>query len=48
MICTPANKGERLSEVHSITLADVDHDGLLEIIALSGGLNGSITIWKRR
>jgi len=37
-----------LSEVHSITLADVDHDGLLEIIALSGGLNGSITIWKRR
>src|SRR5256885_3619100 len=37
-----------LSEVHSIALADVDHDGFLEIIALSGGLNGSITIWKRR
>jgi hypothetical protein len=37
-----------MSVVHSITLADVDHDGFLEIIALSGGLNGSITIWKRR
>ena len=37
-----------LSLVHSITLADVDHDGFPEIIALSGGLNGSITIWKRR
>ena len=37
-----------LSVVHSITLADVDHDGFPEIIALSGGLNGRITIWKRR
>jgi len=37
-----------LSVVHSITLADVDHDGVPEIIALSGGGNGSITIWKRR
>ncbi len=37
-----------LSIVHSITLADVDHDGSPEIIALSGGNNGSITIWKRR
>jgi len=37
-----------LSLVHSITLADVDHDGFPEIIALSGGLNGRITIWKRR
>ena len=37
-----------LSIVHSITLGDVDHDGFPEIIALSGGLNGSITIWKRR
>jgi len=37
-----------LSVVHSITLADVDHDGFLEIIALSGGHNGNITIWKRR
>ena len=37
-----------LSIVHSITLADVDHDGFPEIIALSGGLNGRITIWKRR
>jgi hypothetical protein len=37
-----------LSVVHSITLADVDHDGFPEIIALSGGSNGAITIWKRR
>jgi hypothetical protein len=37
-----------LSVVHSITLADVDHDGLLEIIVLSGGDNGAITMWKRR
>jgi FG-GAP-like repeat len=37
-----------LSLVHSITLADVDHDGLPEIVVLSGGLNGRITIWKRR
>jgi len=37
-----------LSIVHSITLADVDHDGFLQIIALSGGLNGGITIWKRK
>jgi large repetitive protein len=37
-----------LSVVHSITLADVDHDGFLEIIVLSGGENGAITIWKLR
>jgi len=37
-----------LSVVHSITLADVDHDGFPEIIALSGGDNGAITMWKRR
>ena len=37
-----------LSVVHSITLADVDQDGVPEIIALSGGTHGSITIWKRR
>jgi hypothetical protein len=37
-----------LSVVHSVTLADVDHDRLPEIVALSGGTNGSITIWKRR
>jgi len=37
-----------LSIVHSITLADVDHDGLPEIIALSGGKNGAITMWKRQ
>jgi hypothetical protein len=37
-----------LSVVHSVTLADVDHDGFPEIIALSGGTSGSITVWKRR
>jgi len=37
-----------LSPVHSLTLADLDHDGSLEIIALSGGRNGSITIWKQQ
>jgi len=37
-----------LSVIHSITLADVDHDGLPEIIALHGREAGSITIWKRR
>ncbi len=37
-----------LSAVHSIRLADVDHDGFLEIIALCGGNHGAITIWKRQ
>jgi len=37
-----------LSLIHSITLADLDHDGFPEIIVLSGGNHGSITIWKRR
>jgi FG-GAP-like repeat len=37
-----------LSTPSSITLADVDHDGFPEIIALSGGQGGSITIWKKR
>src|SRR6266446_9267634 len=37
-----------LSLIHSITLADVDHDGFPEIVVLSGGDHGSITIWKRR
>ena len=34
--------------VHSVTLADLDGDGTLEVIALSGGPNGSITVWKRQ
>jgi len=34
--------------IYSVTLADLDRDGRLDIIALSGGRNGSITIWKRR
>jgi hypothetical protein len=33
---------------HGIALADLDHDGVLEIMALGGDRNGSITIWKRR
>ena len=37
-----------LSLIHSITLADLDHDGFPEIVVLSGGDHGSITIWKRR
>ena len=37
-----------LSLVHSVTLADVDHDGSPEIIVLSGGNRGAITMWKRR
>jgi VCBS repeat protein len=37
-----------MSIPYSITLADVDHDGFPEIIALSGGNNGAITIWKQQ
>jgi hypothetical protein len=37
-----------LPVIHSVTLADVDHDGLPEIIVLTGGRGGSITIWTRR
>jgi hypothetical protein len=31
-----------------VTLADLDRDGGPEIIALHGGVNGMITIWKRQ
>ena len=37
-----------LSVIHSIALPDLGGNGVLEIIALTGGSNGSITIWKRR
>jgi hypothetical protein len=37
-----------LPVIYSITLADLDGDGALEIVVLTGGSNGSITIWKRR
>jgi hypothetical protein len=37
-----------LPDIHSITLADLDGDGALGIVVLTGGSNGSITIWKRR
>jgi VCBS repeat protein len=39
---------EGLSIPWGVRLADIDHDGVLEIILLSGGQKGSITIWKRR
>jgi FG-GAP-like repeat len=34
-----------LSMLHSVTLADLYHDGFLEVIAVSGN-KGSITIWR--
>jgi hypothetical protein len=37
-----------LPVIHSVTLADLDGDGALEIVVLTGGPSGSITIWKRR
>jgi hypothetical protein len=37
-----------LSVPHGISLADLDGDGSLEIIALHGGAAGSIAIWKQR
>jgi hypothetical protein len=37
-----------LPVLHSVTLADLDRDGVLEVIALSGSGAGRITIWKRR
>ena len=38
---------EGLGVVHGIALADLDGDGIPEIVAVSGGTNGSITIWKQ-
>jgi hypothetical protein len=37
-----------LSVPQHITLADLDGDHVPEVIATNGGLNGSITIWRRR
>jgi hypothetical protein len=37
-----------LPDIHSITLADLDGDGALGIVVLTGVSNGSITLWKRR
>jgi FG-GAP-like repeat len=35
--------------IHSVTLADLNGDGALEIIVVSGGIHsGAITIWKRQ
>ena len=36
-----------LSFIHNITLADLYRYGAREIIVLSGGSNGSITVWKQ-
>jgi hypothetical protein len=36
-----------LSVPHSITLADLDRDGALEIVVLSGGQDGRFTIWRK-
>jgi VCBS repeat protein len=36
-----------LPVIHSVTLADLEGDGALEIVVVSGTPNGSITIWKR-
>jgi hypothetical protein len=33
---------------HGVTLADLDRNGVLEIISLHGGSTGNITIWKRQ
>ena len=32
--------------VHGIALAKLERDGAMQIIALGGDRNGSITIWK--
>jgi hypothetical protein len=37
-----------LPVIHSVALADLYSDGALEIIVLTGGLTGNITIWKPR
>ena len=37
-----------LSIPHSVTLADLDRDGSLEIVVLTGGQGGSFTIWRQQ
>jgi FG-GAP-like repeat len=39
---------EGLSLPHGVALADLDRDGVLDIITLHGGVGGNIIIWKRR
>jgi len=44
--CGLPTKG--LSVPHGITVADLDHDGVPEIVVLSGGAKGEITVWKQQ
>jgi len=44
--CGLPTKG--LSVPHGIAVADLDHDGVPEIIVLSGGAKGEISVWKRQ
>jgi FG-GAP-like repeat len=39
---------EGLPIPHGVTVADLDRDGIPEIIALHGGGNGMLTVWKRQ
>jgi hypothetical protein len=39
---------EGLAVPHGISVADLDHDGVPEIVVLSGGAKGEITVWKRQ
>lgn len=44
--CGLPTKG--LSVPHGISVADLGHDGVPEIVVLSGGAKGEISIWKRQ
>ena len=44
--CGLPTKG--LPPPQGMSVADLDHDGVPEIVVLGGGEHGSITVWKRR